>query len=604
MTGKFPEDNIAKVRDATDIVEIISHYLTLRKSGKGFAGLCPFHADSAPSFHVDPLKQLYYCFGCHKGGNVFNFIMEMEKLSFKEALEFLAEKAGINLPRYQTNDRLEKEKEALYFVNKWAANFFYRNLLSPAGAVGLKYIQQRGINEKTLKDFGLGYSLPSWDSLIQQAKKDSVSLDVLYKAGLIIRKNDGSYYDRFRGRFMIPIVNLYKKVLGFGGRIISDEQNQPKYINSPETLIYQKGTILFGLFHSRQEIREKDQAILVEGYTDLLSMYQAGIKNVVATSGTALTPYQARLIRRYTENVALLYDADSAGSAATMRGADIFLDEGLEVSIITLAADSDPDSYIRDHGALKFKELLQHPQSIFQFKINTLSIKFNASTSKGINQIINEILLSIGRIKNSVKQNLAVKEVAEHFEIDERALMHQLENIKQTGRVQSISLAKEQQLIQKKPAAKSKYEVAEENLLRLVLEDSSWLPKIFNYLHLDEIENREHRELFSIILGLFQKDENYDKKEILSSITDPETSSKIADILMKRIEANTDQQRLFEDCLVLLKKRRYEICLHNLAHEIKLAQEKEQNASEYIKKYHEYRQQLKEVESKKFLEIQ
>jgi DNA primase len=387
-------------------------------------------------------------------------------------------------------------------------------------------------------------------------------------------------------------------VLGFGGRVIDSDQNQPKYINSPETPIYQKSYILFGLYQARHAIREKDQAIFVEGYTDLLSMYQAGVKNVVATSGTALTLYQARLIRRYTENIALLYDADSAGSTATMRGADIFLDEGLEVNIITLAAGSDPDSFIRDHGALRFKELLNHPQSIFQFKINTLSKKFDSSTSKGINQIINEILTSIARIKNSVKQNLAIKELSEHFGIDERALMHQLVSMKQTGRIQPVSL---DQKVPPKPIAKSKYDVAEEDLLRLVLEDSKWLPKIFAYLHLDEFESREHRELFSIILGLFQKNEIYDKKEILNLITDPATSSNIAGILMKKIGASTDRQRLFEDCLVLLKGRKFEIRMHNLAQEIKLAQEKEQDASEYIQKYRECRESLKKVETKQFL---
>jgi len=604
MSGKVSQEKISQVRDATDIVDLISNYVTLKKAGKSFVGLCPFHTDSAPSFHVNPNNQLYYCFGCQKGGDVFNFLMEMEKMSFKEALEFLAEKAGISLPVTQVDHNREREKEALYFVNRWAANFFYKNLMSPAGKIALDYIQNRGITQNTIKDFGLGYSLPGWDGLIQQAKKDSVSLEVLFKAGLIIRKDGGGYYDRFRGRFMIPIVNLYKKVLGFGGRIIIGDDKQAKYINSPETPIYHKGYVLFGIFQSRKPIREQDRAIFVEGYTDLISMYQSGIKNVVATSGTAMTPNQARLIKRYTENITLLYDADNAGSLAAMRNADIFLDEGLEVNIVTLPPGSDPDSYIQAHGALKFKELLEHSFSIIQFKINTLTKKYNSTTAQGTTQIINELLGSVGRIKNSIKQNLAVKEVAEHFSLDERAVMQQLDNIKRTGKIQPTIIEKQQNLEKAKPQIKSKYDIAEEDLLRLVIEDTSWLPKLFQYLQLDEILNREHRELFAIILGLFQKNESFEKTDIINIITEPETSSKIADILIKKIGSTANRQQLFEDCLVLLKKRKLETRMHNLAQEIKIAQDKEQDATEYIKKYYQCRNDIKKVDSKEFFKLE
>ena len=601
MSGIVSQDKISQVREATDIVDLISNYLTLKKAGKSFVGLCPFHTDSAPSFHVYPNDQHYYCFGCQKGGDVFNFLMEMEKMTFKEALEFLAEKSGISLPTTQVDHNREKEKEALFFANRWAANLFYKNLMSPAGKIALEYIQKRGITQKTIKDFGLGYSLPGWDGLIQQAKKDSVSMEVLFKAGLVIRKDNGGYYDRFRGRFMIPIVNLYKKVLGFGGRIIVADEKNAKYINSPETPIYHKGYVLFGIYQSRQPIREKDRAIFVEGYTDLISMYQSGIKNVVATSGTALTPNQARLIKRYTENITLLYDADTAGSLAAMRGADIFLDEGLEVNIVTLPSGSDPDSYIQAHGAIKFKEFLEHSFSIIQFKINTLTKKYDSSTSQGTSQIINELLSSIGRIKNSIKQNLAVKEVAEHFRLDERAVMQQLDNIKRTGRIQPTTIERQQVSTKPKPPKKSKYDIAEEDLLRLVLEDANWLPKIFQYLQLDEIQNREHRELFAIILGLFQQNESFEKKDVVSMITDPETSSKIADILTKKIGSSADRQQLFEDCLMLLKKRKLETRMFNLTQEIKIAQDKEQDASEYIKKYQQCREDIRRVETREFL---
>ncbi|MCI0493646.1 DNA primase [candidate division KSB1 bacterium] len=598
---KIPEEKIAQVRDATDLVALISNYLTLKKSGKGFSGLCPFHTDSSPSFHVNPNSQLYYCFGCQKGGNAFNFLMEIEKMSFTEAVEFLAEKAGIALPKTKVDDRLEKEKEALYFVNRWAANFFFKNLLSPAGKSALQYIQGRGISQEMIKMFGLGFSLPEWDGLLKQAQKDSVSQEVLFKAGLIIKRNGGGYYDRFRGRFMIPIVDLYKKVLGFGGRKMV-EDDSPKYINSPETPIYQKGQILFGLYQSRDTIKKQDQAIFVEGYTDLISLFQAGIKNVVATSGTALTAAQAKLIRRFTENIILLYDADMAGSNAAMRGADIFLDEGLEVKIVTLTAGHDPDSYIRERGVEYFQQTMSRAKSVIQYKIQTLSTKLDISSTQGKTQLINAILESIARIKDSIKQNLALKEVAEHFRLDERALMEQLHRIRKNGQYRAYpadNVAARSETITKKQ--KSKYDLAEEDLVRLVLEDTGWLNFLVKHLELEEIFDLELRSIFSTLFSLAGSNQKITRQTIVNAITDPQLSARLVNLMSTRYGEKDDRKTLIEDCLVQLKRRRLETILVNLENEIKIAQEKELDSSAYTKKYLDCKAQIKLVESKEFL---
>ncbi len=601
MSHKIPNEKIAQVRDATDIVALISNYLTLKKAGKGYQGLCPFHTDSSPSFHVNPNTQLYYCFGCQKGGNVFNFIMEMEKMSFIEAVELLAEKAGISLPRTQVDNRLEKEKEALYFANRWAANFFYKNLLSPAGTKALQYVQGRGISREMIKTFGLGYSLPDWDSLIKQANKDAVSQDVLLKAGLVIKRTGGGYYDRFRGRFMIPIIDLYKKVLGFGGRKMVDDDS-PKYINSPETPIYQKGQILFGLYQSRETIKQQDQAILVEGYTDLISLFQAGIRNVVATSGTALTSAQAKLIRRFTQNIVLLYDADTAGSLAAMRGADIFLDEGLEVKIVTLPPGHDPDSYVRERGVDYFNQVLSHAKSIIKFKIDTLSQKLDISSTQGKTQLINSLLESIVRIKDSIKQNLALKEVAEHFALDERSLIERLHYIKKNDqfrppRTEQRTQAKEKLRI----SQKSKYDLAEENLVRVVMEDTSWISLLTKHLEVEEIFDPAIKKIFSIIFQLYQSNDKLKTHTILEEITDPQVSSRIAELMTTKYGEDIDRQKLIEDCIILLKRRRLENILSNLENEIKIAQDKELDVSEYTKKYLEYKAEIKKIESKEFL---
>lgn len=601
MNYNIPAEKITQVREASDIVELISTYLTLKKAGKGFVGLCPFHTDSSPSFHVDPRSQLYYCFGCQKGGNIFNFLMEIEKMSFVEAVEFLAQKAGISLPRTAVDDRREKEKEALYFVNRWAANYFYKNLLSPVGQQALRYVQRRGIDQEMIKTFGLGYSLPDWDGLLRQAQVDSVSPDVLFKAGLVIKRTGGGYYDRFRGRFMIPIVDLYKKVLGFGGRKIIDDDT-PKYINSPETPIYQKGQILFGLYQSREAIKQADQAIFVEGYLDLIALYQFGIKNVVATSGTALTPAQAKLIRRFTENVILLYDADAAGTSAAMRGADIFLDAGLEVKIVALPAGHDPDSFVRERGVDNFKFMLSRARSIIQFKIEMLANKLDLSTTPGKSQAVNSLLESIVHIKDSIKQNLALKEVAEHFRLDERALMEQLRHLQKNGQSRSMVADRPDTSSTPKPVRqKSKYELAEEDIVRLVMEDASWLQLLNKHLSLDEVADAGIKELLAIIYRLYQQHEKVDRKMILNQITDPQLSARIVQIIATRYGETLDRRKLIEDCLVLLKRRRLENVLTNLENEIKIAQERQLDVSEYTRKYLAFREQIKKIESKEFL---
>ncbi|MDW7681685.1 MAG: toprim domain-containing protein, partial [bacterium] len=437
-------------------------------------------------------------------------------------------------------------------------------------------------------------------NLIQQARKDAVSTEMLLKAGLMIRKSDSAQYDRFRGRFMIPIISVYKKVLGFGGRIIQQDENQPKYINSPETAIYQKSYILFGLYQSRQAIRDQDQAIFVEGYTDLISLFQAGIHNVVATSGTALTPFQARLIKRYTENVFLLYDADTAGSLAAIRGADIFLDEGLEVNIVTLPAGTDPDSFVRDYGVSDFKKLLQQPSSLIRFKINILLKKYDRSSSQGMTQIINELLSSIARIKNSIKQNLAVKEVAEYFSLEERALLQQMQTLRRSPYAQPFSREPKSSPTKPPTKTKSKYEIAEEDLLRLVFSDSKWLPEIFEYLKLDDFLDKDYRQILSHLLSIYDQDQNFDQASVMKSVSHPDLSAKISSIVNRTVAESIDRLKLFEDNVVTLKKRHLENRLHNLEQQIKSAQEKETETDTYVKQHQRCQQELKAVEDRLF----
>ncbi len=599
MSTKIPEEKITEIKEATDIVELISDYLTLKKKGKNYFGLCPFHQENTPSFSVDPTKQIYYCFGCHKGGNAISFLMEYEKMSFPEAVKYLAEKAKISLPNVSESDRTAREKEALYYANKFAAEFYYKNLMSPAGKNALTYLEKRGLGKDIIRKFGLGFSLSEWDGLIKHAQKKGVSLDSLHKGGLIIKKDNGRQYDRFRGRVMVPIISLTKKVVGFGGRIIIDDEKAPKYINSPETAIYQKGKMLFGLYQTRDFIREQDQAIFVEGYTDLLSLYKNNIKNIVATSGTALTIQQAQLIKRYTNNIILLYDSDSAGSAAAMRGADIFLSTGLEVNISAMPAGEDPDSYIHKYGPVKFNEMIANAVSIIHFKINTLKKQYDLSNMSDRARVIDLLLESISNIKDNIKKGLILKEVAEYFGMEERLLLGQLKNVKKYDRYDEKSSDIKPSAIKR---MKNKYDSAEENILKIILEENYLLKVVYENVEIKEIKNKLIREIISKIYELYDKNEKVDGRKILNIISDPEKVDLISYILSEnRIE---NFEKILNASIQLVKVRIIEEASNKIQMEIKELENKGQDIREKRLQWNQLRQKKESIKSKKFSEEQ
>jgi len=601
MAYKIPEEKISEVREATDIVDLISGYLTLKKRGKNYFGLCPFHQEDTPSFSVDPTRQMYHCFGCHKGGNAITFLMDYEKMSFVEAVRHLADKAGIQLQPVQGSDSSLQEKESLYFANKFAAEFFYNNLMSSQGKKALTYLENRGLNRSIIRKFGLGYSLPEWDGLIKHARSKSVSLEVLFKAGLVIKKDTGNYYDRFRGRVMTPIINLSKKVVGFGGRILVDEENSPKYINSPETLVYQKSLILFGLYQTRESIREKDQAILVEGYTDLLSLYQNGFPNIVATAGTALTLQQAHLIKRYTDNIVLLYDGDAAGSAAAMRSADIFLTAGLEVKIAVLPHPYDPDSFIRTYGSNRFQDILKKSVSFIQFKIYTLNEQYDKKSDQNQIKIMQVVLESISKIKNSIRRELALKEVAEHFGVDESAVRSQLKSGKGTRyRDENDSTP----VIKDRQQQKTKYDIAEENIVKILLENQQLIKIVTTYIEADEFKNEHIKKILNVIFNFYEQYSSINVSDVIKTINDPSLSAVLSELLAKKFEEEINRGKLLNDCLISLKERTLEAQLQNMLLQIKSKQHQQNEVNKLMKEYQLLREEKSKLKSKNFVTIE
>ncbi|PWJ39983.1 DNA primase [Sediminitomix flava] len=420
------EKSIQEVKDALDIVDVVSDYVDLKKNGNNWWGLCPFHQDNTPSFSVAPNKNFYHCFVCKASGDSIKFVQEIEGISYIESIRKLAQKFGVQIQETQVTpeeEKAQKHKESLHIVLKFAQEFFYDNLMNSeeGKSIGLSYFKERGFREGTIEEFGLGYTINDWHAFEKAALEKGYQAELLKEAGLIIQKEGGKQYDRFRGRVIFPIHDLSGRPIAFGARTLKKDE-KPKYLNSPETPVYHKGQVLYGLFQAKNEIRQKDNCYLVEGYTDVITLYQAGIHNVVATSGTALTEGQIKLIKRFTENVTVLYDGDDAGIKASLRGTDLLLEQGLNVRAVRFPDGEDPDSYCRGLGGEKFQEYLeQNHQDFILFKTNLqLDEALNDPIKKAA--VTREIVESISKIPDPIKQSFFYKECSSLLQIDEDIL--------------------------------------------------------------------------------------------------------------------------------------------------------------------------------------
>jgi len=391
---KFSSDLLEEIRNRCDIVDIISEYVHLKQAGKSFKGLCPFHGEKTPSFMVSPEKQLFHCFGCGEGGNVFNFLMKYEKISFFEAVKMLAKKSGVSLPVDEEKENfLNRQKERLYKLNNLTANYYRECLFKTnQGKKIINYLKKRGINDTSVEKYKLGYAPSGWDVLTNFLKKKGYSYEELTKARIINKsKIEGKYIDYFRDRIIFPIFNLSGRVIGFGGRVLDD--SLPKYINSPETLVYNKGSNLYSLNFAKEDIRKKGYLIIVEGYTDVLITQQYEFNNVAASLGTALTARQIDLIKRFTDMVLIAYDADSAGNMATLRSLDLLVKAGLEVKVIDLPQGYDPADFLIKKGRTPFQNLIDGSLSLIDYKLKLLYSKNSIKTIEGKVKVIKELYL-------------------------------------------------------------------------------------------------------------------------------------------------------------------------------------------------------------------
>lgn len=421
-------DTVERIREAIDIVELIGDYVDLKKAGTNYKGLSPFTNEKTPSFVVSPAKNIFKCFSTSKGGDGLSFIMEVEGYSYPEALRHLAQRYGIEIEEKKMSPQeveQKTERESLLIVLNYAKDF-YKNILNnttEGKSIAQSYFKERGFSVDTVNDFDLGYAKDEWSNLLDDALKNQYTQEFLEKSGLVLKNDKGRIYDRFRGRVIFPIHNTTGRVIAFGARILTNEKGQPKYINSPETEVYHKSNVLYGIYQAKNEIRNKNNCYLVEGYTDVISLYQAGVKNVVASSGTSLTKEQITLIKRYTNNITVLYDGDSAGIKASLRGIDMILEQGMNVSSVVFPEGEDPDSYVRKIGGEDFTKYLETTkQDFISFKTSLFLKDANDDPVKKA-EIVNSIVESIAKIPDAIQRSMFFKKCSSLLGVEERLLI-------------------------------------------------------------------------------------------------------------------------------------------------------------------------------------
>jgi len=566
---RFPQTFIDDLKRQADIVRIVQDYVSLKKKGANWMACCPFHKEKTASFSVSPAKEIFYCFGCHKGGNVFNFVMEMERIAFPEAIKIVAEKTGVPLPRQIDDSRFEARKrdsDQVIDLNQWALLWWEDQLKSKATAAlaARDYLDQRGISEETREAFRLGFAPDSWDALSTHLRQKGATQEQIEKSGLVVKKDEGGSYDRFRGRLMFPVIDAQGRAIAFGGRTL-DPEGEPKYLNSPETAAYTKGRHLYGLNLTRDEIRRQGFAILVEGYLDLIVPYQIGIRNVVASLGTALTPEQAKLIARFARKVVVNYDGDRAGVQAAKRAIETILAEDLEVKVLVLPDNADPDDFIRKYGAAEYQKRRGEAQPHIQFVIDQAVRDRNLHSPADKAAAVEEALPFVRAVRNRIQKR-------EYFDITMDALRVQPEQRRELWqRIRSGAStdgASVQELVRRSPT--SRPTVAEEKLLELLLGNPELRKIVLPRLETADYENLASAPIFRALVSLDKEDKEVGFDSLSAATADtPQAEEFLARLMMTDTTESFDESLTAADsCLNALRLTKLDRDIDELGSEL------------------------------------
>ncbi|ODS33108.1 MAG: DNA primase [Candidatus Scalindua rubra] len=558
----IPSEKISEIQRNLNIIDIVSNYVSLKQTGKNFIGLCPFHHEKTPSFTVNAEKQIYKCFGCGEGGTIFNFLMKQEGLTFPEAIKILAEKVNIRIDDFNTKEKYQGTS-VLYEVNENASCFFTDVLLkSREGRRSKDYLSDRFINDDSIRKFRLGYSPNRWDSIVNKSKEWGVSTQVLEKAGLIMRKQNKTCYDRFRNRLMFPIFDFQNRPVGFGARAL--DNSLPKYLNSPETPIFNKSKTLYGINLAKESIIKNRKILIMEGYTDVIMAHQYGIDWSIAVLGTALTREHVKLLRRYGDKAILVFDADTAGQKSSERNLDIFIEEDFDVSVVLLPENYDPYEFIVKRGKQRFLEQTEKAYDFFGFKIKLSETKWDMSSVSGRASAIDDVLSTAMKIPNFVKRELTIKRVAEEMSINENILRNHLAKFKPFKNDQTSTNKLYDQKSGNLNKSKSLAYKAEMEILGIMIKRNDLIERVETDIGFDHFTDERLRGIAEKISEIYSHEGHVELGDIFPMLDSTEMSSDIVDTISKQdslerssIVSQTDNnEKALEDCIQFIKKRK------------------------------------------------
>ena len=548
--GFLSEEKVSEIRDRSSILEVVSDYVTLKKTGKNYKGLCPFHAEKTPSFMVNEEKQIFHCFGCGEGGDAFTFLMKAGHFSFPQAVEELAKRYGVNLPSRELSPAQKKEiaeRETLFQINQIASDYFHDLLTQRReGEEGRKYLSQRGINQEIIGEHRLGYSTDGWNGLVQHLQGKKVSLELAWKLGLIFPKRKEGWYDAFRGRVLFPIFDLHQRIVGFGGRVI--REGQPKYLNSPESSIYHKGEVLYGLSVAKRYAAEKDSVIIVEGYFDLLTLHQCGLKHSVATLGTALTPQHIRTLKRYTNNLITVFDADPAGIQATLRSLPLFLEEEVAGKTIVLPKGEDPDGFLRKGNLEDFGKRMELAVSLIDFFFERLMKAHDVKSVDGKVKIAKEGVALLGKIPDKIRRDFYTRALAERLDVKESFLYEILHSSPKQPFKAGGDLGK--------PLTERSFPKAEEMVVHLMVQHPEIIPAISKEGVLKEFESPILQKIAEALEDLYQRRGRFNLPQALAHF-DEDLKGKLSEFAFQGdgLEGG-DREKILEDCIQKIREKR------------------------------------------------
>lgn len=552
---RYSDELLEEIRISNDIVDVISQYVTLKRSGRNYFGLCPFHNEKSPSFSVSPDKQIFHCFGCGVGGNVFHFIQKIENISFVESVQMLAERANIKLPTLSNyeDEKVAKLKAKVYDVNQYAAEFYHKNLYRPESKLGQEYIKKRKLDNNTLKSFLIGYS-GQFDELYKALRKEGFQDEEILASGLVNKSREGMYIDRYRNRVMFPIQDVRNRVIAFGGRVLDD--SKPKYINSPENIVYSKGRNLFGLNVAKKfNPGVMKRLLIVEGYMDAISLFQRGITNVVASLGTALTDAQGRLLRKSTEQVILGYDADGAGQAAIVRGMDILQSMGCDIRVLQISGAKDPDEYVIKYGPDRFRKCMDDAISVVEYKVKNLKKDLNIDNVSDKIKFLNAIAKILSEVNNSMEREVYVDKIANTYNISKEAIYSEIDKKLYSAKgVSHKTLEAKPNIVRPKQEEKVDEQTSrrEQMVIYLLINyPKECLDRIKQIVSIESIKSEKNKNIIQTLYDKLSTEESADN--VLNWFENTDIINYISGILAYDFEIN-DVEKGIEDIEKVYKK--------------------------------------------------